>query len=171
MRKRYGPVEIAMIALVAVTAASAVLSVAGCGNESAVDQTSRRTTPGTTPSAKSTIAVFLLKGDAVNSVSRTVSKAGAAEALTELLKGPTAAEIEQGFATAIPDGTRLLSYKVEGGKATVDFSSELKNYGGGSARVQGIIDQITNTVTSNDLSVTSVETTVAGIPAEESLQP
>ena len=171
MRKRCGLAEVAMIALVVVTAVVAGLSVAGCGKESAVNQNSRRTAPGTAPSANSAIAVFLLKGDTAGPVNRTVSKVGAAEALTEMLKGPTDAETEQGFATAIPDGARLLSYKVEGGKATVDFSSELKNYGGGAARVQGIIDQITNTVTSNDQSVTSVEITIAGVPAEESLQP
>jgi spore germination protein GerM len=100
-----------------------------------------------------------------------VSNAGAREALTEMLKGPTEAEIQQGFATAIPDGTRLLSYKVEDRKATVDFSSELKDYGGGSARVKGIVDQITNTVTANDPTVSSVEITIAGVPSEESLQP
>ena len=171
MWKRLGPAEILVIAVVVATVVVAGLSVAGCGRKSAVSKTSQGTAPGTAPSANSTVAVFLSKGDTVFRVSRAVSKAGVAEALTEMLKGPTDAEKNQGLATAIPEGTRLLSYNVEGGEATADFSSELKNYGGGSARVQGIIDQITNTVTSNDPSVTAVEITVAGIPAEESLQP
>jgi len=171
MRKHCVLVQTAVITVVALTVASAGLLAVGCGNEPALDQTSPGTTPGSTPSAGNTVEVFLLKGEAAESVSRKVSKADAQEALTQMLKGPTDAETGKGFTTAIPDGTKLLSYKAEGGKATVDFSSELKDYGGGSARVKGIVDQITNTVTANDKSVTSVEITVAGVPAEESLQP
>jgi spore germination protein GerM len=171
VHSRRASAELALAALIAVTALSAVLAVAGCGGKSAVKETSRETAPATTPSTAATVTVFLLKGETVTAVSRKVSKAGAEVALTEMLKGPTGAEAQQGFATAIPNGTRLLSYRVEGGKATADFSGELKNYGGGSARVQGIVDQITRTVTSNDKGVTSVEIEIAGVPAEESLQP
>jgi hypothetical protein len=171
MGKHFSGVKAALITAVAVTVASAVLLIAGCGDKPVLDQTLPGTTPGSTPSVGSNVEVFLLKGEAVAGVSRKVLKADATEALAQMLKGPTDAEATQGYTTAIPDGTRLLSYRVEGGKATVDFSSELKNYGGGSARVKGITDQITNTVTANDKSVTSVEITVAGVPAEESLQP
>jgi spore germination protein GerM len=173
--KHWGMVGLAVAALVVATAFSAVLAIPGCGGKSVVQETSREkssaTSPATEPSTGAGVTIYLLKGETLTGVTRKVSEAGAEVALTEMLKGPSDAEVEQGFATAIPDGTRLLSYRVEGGKATVDFSDELKNYGGGSAGVQGIVGQITSTVTSNDKRVTSVEITIAGVPAEESLQP
>ena len=61
--------------------------------------------------------------------------------------------------------------KFEGGTAIADFSKEILGYGGGSARVQEIMAQIDNTVTSNDSSVKNVSVTVEGKPSEETLQP
>jgi hypothetical protein len=45
------------------------------------------------------------------------------------------------------------------------------NYGGGSARVQAIVSQVDNTVLNNDKTVSAVDITVDGVPAEEVLQP
>jgi spore germination protein GerM len=166
-RQRFELVVVIMIALIALAGVLA----AGCGKKPEVAQTTPGTSPGTMPSSNKTVSVFFLKGDVISQVSRAASQAGVTEALAELLNGPTDAEKQEGLATAIPAGTRLISFKVENGQATVDFSSELKNNGGGSASVQAIINQVTNTVTSNDPEVKSVEITVAGVPAEESLQP
>jgi len=47
----------------------------------------------------------------------------ASEALNALLAGPTLAEAENGYQTAISTGTRLLSVSIAGGVATVNFSS------------------------------------------------
>jgi spore germination protein GerM len=95
--------------------------------------------------------------------------AGSREALLELLKGPGQAE---GLSTEIPQGTTLRKCDVlEDGTAKVDFSREILNFGGGSARITAIIDQITKTVQANDPAVRTVAITVEGQPAEEVLQP
>jgi spore germination protein GerM len=67
-----------------------------------------------------------------------------------------------GFATALPTPAQVLAYPGRGagwgervtlrsltitdGVATADFSRELRAYGGGSARVQAIREQITRTL-------------------------
>jgi spore germination protein GerM len=157
--------------------AVAAIALAGCGGggSSTSGTTPLTTLPSgdrTTPGG-ATLKVFLVKGDTVTQVVRQVAGGGggARQALEEMLKGPAASEAAQGISTAIPAGTTLLSYKVESGTATADFSKEMLNYGGGSARVQAIIGQIDNTVTGNDPSVRTVTVTVEGKPAEESLQP
>jgi hypothetical protein len=82
-------------------------------------------------------------------------------ALEELLWGPRPGDLA-GFATAIPTPEEVLGYPgrepnwgprvklrsltIEDGVATADFSPELRAYGGGSARVQLIRDQITRTL-------------------------
>jgi germination protein M len=177
MRQRSSLLEVAVATMVLAVLIAAPVVVAGCGKKSPVAST-EATTPSTEPSspagtqpAQNTVAVFLLKDEKAFQVNRVAAGAGAAVALEELLKGPAGAEKQEGLTTAIPEGTRLISYRVENGKATADFSSELKNYGGGSARVQAIINQITSTVTSNDKAARSVQITIEGVPAEESLQP
>jgi germination protein M len=177
MKQRFSLLEVAVMMLVVAALIAAGVVAAGCGKKPPVASTATTTpatqssSPAGTPSAANTVAVFLLKDETVFQVNRVAAGTGAPEALAELLKGPVGAEKQEGLTTAIPQGTRLISYKVENGKATADFSSELKNYGGGSARVQAIINQITNTVTSNDKAARSVQITIEGVPAEESLQP
>jgi hypothetical protein len=84
-----------------------------------------------------------------------------AAALEALLWGPP--RTQMGFATALPTPEEVLSYPgreagwgarvtlrsltIEDGVATADFSRELRAYGGGSARVQAIREQITRTLT------------------------
>lgn len=72
--------------------------------------------------------------------------------------------------TAIPQGTRLESLKVSGGTATVVFSPELQNYGGGSCNVQAIRSQIEQTLKQFS-SVKNVVISVVGKTAAETLQP
>ncbi|PKQ28796.1 MAG: hypothetical protein CVT63_01080, partial [Candidatus Anoxymicrobium japonicum] len=93
------------------------------------------------------------------------------EALSEMLKGPTATEKKQGYSTAIPEGTKLRSYSVADDHATVGFSKEMLNYDGGSSRVQAIRSQIDNTIMNNNKTIKTVIITVDGKPADEVLQP
>jgi hypothetical protein len=84
-----------------------------------------------------------------------------AAALEELLWGPPATS-QVGFGTAIPTPEQVLSYPGRGadwgprvtlhgltikdGVATADFSKEMQAFGGGSARVKAIRDQVTQTL-------------------------
>ena len=148
--------------LVALLVAAAVIAGTGCGSKKFTTSTSQGTS----------VSVFLLKGDGVFvKVSRPASKTGAETALQELLKGPSASDKQQDLSTAIPDGVKLLSYSAANGAAKVDLSKELKNHGDGSATVQAIVNQINNTVMSNDSTVKSVAITVGGVPSDEALKP
>jgi hypothetical protein len=85
----------------------------------------------------------------------------AATALEELLWGPPPRNLA-GFTTALPTVEDVLAYSgrepdwdvrvtlrgltVENGVAMADLSQEMRAYGGGSARVQTIRDQITRTL-------------------------
>jgi spore germination protein GerM len=67
--------------------------------------------------------------------------------LRELLKGPTAAERQQGLASLIPEGAALRSVSVtETGVVRADFSEGLQEGIGGSMRVMGIRQQIEGTL-------------------------
>lgn len=150
-----------------------VALAAGCGEGEQESVTIPQTTTSngiTAPVAEESVQVYFLLGEIPTTVTREV-KGGALEALEELTKGPLPEEEKQGFATAIPEGTGLRSYTVEGEVATVDFSGELASYGGGSAMVQAITAQITETVRANDPRVTTVAITVDGVSADEALQP
>jgi len=143
----------------------------GCGKTGGPKTTPNelQTTPTSVPSEKVTVNVYFLRGEERVPVKRQVDMAGPREALLELLKGPSQAE---GLSTAIPEGTTLRKCDVlEDGTAKVDFSREILNFGGGSARITAIIDQITKTVQANDPAVRTVAITVEGQPAEEVLQP
>ena len=153
-----------------------ITALVGCGPGTGATGTvpintivkSKQSTPGA-----ATLNVFMLKGDTLTEVLRTAQGDAdlVQQALNDLLAGPTAAEKAMGLNTAIPAGTKLLSYSVSGGKATADFSKEMLNFGGGSARVQAILGQIDNTIKANDPTVKSVSVTVEGKPAEEAIQP
>ena len=69
-------------------------------------------------------------------------------ALTALLDGPNNAELgaRPAMFTAIPEGTRLLGLRIEGGIATVNLSREFES-GGGSASVLGRLAQVVFTLT------------------------
>ena len=64
-------------------------------------------------------------------------------ALQELEKGPG-----QGLSTLIPKGTKILGIRQDKKVAIVNFNNKLEQYGGGSARVQGMLAQIVYTATS-----------------------
>lgn len=88
--------------------------------------------------------------------------------LESLLEGPTAEELEQGYLSNIPEGTRLLSLKFENGIAKANFSSEL-NQVSGSCTVLGIRAQIEETLKQFQ-TVNAVEIAIEG-QTEGVLQP
>lgn len=104
-------------------------------------------------------------------VTRTVRGNNRVEwlALEALLEGPTPEEEAQGFLTSIPnpeevatfkqrvmesgqptpypgERVRLQDFRIENGTAYVDFSAEMKAYGGGSLRVMCIRQEVTKTL-------------------------
>jgi hypothetical protein len=166
MRKRW-------LVLPVIGLCAAIALAAGCGGTKVPNLTGPVSVPvQTTPAPTiSGVSIFLMKGDTVTQVTRPAPQGSVEEALNTLLGGPSEAEKAQGLTTAIPAGTKLQKYSAKGGKATVDFSKELLNYGGGSARVQAIVSQISNTVVANDKTITTVAITVDGKPADEVLQP
>jgi len=158
------------VALAAVCVAA--MLVGGCAKQPVPTSSGPQSTlPTGGPQKAAHIEVFLLQGETPASVARTAQTDGAQEALVSLMRGPTDAEKQQGLTTAIPAGTRLNSYAVSDGVAHVDFSAEMKNYGGGSTIVQEITEQVTRTVTANDDRAKSVAISVDGVPAEEAIQP
>jgi len=69
------------------------------------------------------------------------------QAIEQLLAGPTTGEAAAGLSTLIPRGTRALHLRVKNGVAIIDFNRKLEAYGGGSARIEGMIAQIVFTAT------------------------
>lgn len=74
------------------------------------------------------------------------TQAVAKSALEELLKGPALSEQTQGYCTNINPGVKIQSLVVQNGVAKVDFDATLEAQVGGSARVQAIRAQITETL-------------------------
>jgi hypothetical protein len=112
---------------------------------------STTTTEGSTttgePVEQTEVRAYFLRGEEVGPVARTATTEGVlAEALTALVAGPTTAEQDLGFSTAIPAGTELVGVEVVDGVATVDLSTEFGS-GGGSASMMGRVAQIVFTAT------------------------
>lgn len=142
----------------------AALAFGACG-----DDDEREATP--TPQLVE-VSLFFANQDATGQVevARQVAAPATVEAVISLLlEGPTQSERDDRGATqAIPDGVSLLSAEVSGGTATLDFSEEMLDYGGGSARVLAIEDSIRLTATAIE-GIDDVVILVAGQP--DALQP
>jgi hypothetical protein len=76
-------------------------------------------TASATPTA-SRLHVYFLQGEQLRAVTRPGTTA--ADAVRQLLAGPTPAEVRSDFRTYVPTGTRVRSVTVSGGVATVDLS-------------------------------------------------
>ena len=102
------------------------------------------------PAEYTFLVYFSYAGDRALGVERTAEHPGPAYevAITELLDGPTAAELETWpvLGTQIPDGTSLLSVTLLDGVAWVDLSREFES-GGGSWSVTARVAQIVYTLT------------------------
>jgi hypothetical protein len=124
------------------------------------------------------IDLYWTLGEELDSEQRSVVATDDPEAvaLRELLWGPPPGNLA-GFGTALPTPDEVLAYPgrgadwgvrvtllgltVEDGVATANFSPEMRAYGGGSARVQTIREQITRTLMQFD-GIDEVQIAVAG---------
>lgn len=99
--------------------------------------------------AAPTIKIYFLKGESLAPVERPLQNTTEplAAATRELMNGPTAEEKQSGLFSEIPPKARIQKIVREDGTVLVSFNSELEKYGGGSARVQGLIAQIVFTFT------------------------
>ncbi|HZS15717.1 MAG TPA: Gmad2 immunoglobulin-like domain-containing protein [Candidatus Dormibacteraeota bacterium] len=92
-------------------------------------------TPAPTPVATTTTSVYFLRDGRVMPVHRIVSPASPAwDSLVALLAGPTSAEAQQGFTSAVATAQRVLSVSIANGVATVDFAARAPT-GAGLAEV------------------------------------
>jgi hypothetical protein len=109
------------------------------------------------------VDLYWLLGENLQAAQSRIPQVGDATASTlrELLWGPSPNDLA-GFTTAIPTPEEVLTYPgqgadwgvrvrlldltIENGVATANFSKEMRAYGGGSARVQSIREQITRTL-------------------------
>jgi germination protein M len=127
------------------TAASlAVLAaLAGCGESERESQSSQAAAPRTQQAV-----VYLLRGQKVAPLARRVpaTRGVAAAAMRALLRGPTSAEREAGYSSAIPPGTRLAGVNVRDGLATVDLGRRFES-GGGSQSMTARVAQVVHTLT------------------------
>jgi len=131
------------------------------------------------PSEKFKVQVFFnnnqldpeISCDKVFPVEREIYKtlAVADTALTELLKGATQTEKNQGYSSSIPGGVAIQDLSIANGVAKVDFNDTLQYQVGGSCRVSAIRAQITQTL----LQFPSVHKVVISINGntEDILQP
>jgi hypothetical protein len=120
------------------------LSIAftACGDD---DEAGPATTAA--PAELTEVRAYFLRDEQVGPVARPAeADATAAGALESLLAGPSTAEQEIGFGTAIPAGTTLLDVEIQDGIATVDLSEEFAS-GGGSASMMGRVAQVVFTLT------------------------
>lgn len=69
------------------------------------------------------------------------------QAIEELLAGPTQQEQRDGVSTMLPAGVKLIQVKTDKTVAIIDLGKQLEDYGGGSAKVEGIVAQIVYTAT------------------------
>ncbi len=121
-----------------------LLLLAACGDDDDAEATA-------TPAEPVQVVLFFANADATGHVEVTREIGGPAtieEAINLLLDGPTDSErTDLGATRSIPEGTRLLGAEFSGGVVTLDFSEEMLDYGGGSARVLSIVESIRLTAT------------------------
>ena len=90
-------------------------------------------TPTTAVASTTQVAVWLVRGETLESVDRTVPRVPGigAEAVKALLAGPTAAETRSGFTSAVPKDTRFIGLVIDGnGIAKVDLTRDFESGGG-----------------------------------------
>ena len=155
------------------------LTGAGCSDDDEPSAGARRTpspapsasapAPSSTPSAAAVqqpVRLWLTHEEYVGLTVRNalvVPPQFGTAAVNELLKGPSQTETASGFATAIPNGSRLLGLTVANGVATADLSQEFES-GGGSLSARLRLAQLVYTLTEFP-TVTGVALEIEGTPA------
>lgn len=141
-----------VVVLLAVT-----LTATGCGGESgdtggpgAPTSGATSSPPTTSPSAptsRTAVSVYLMHGEKLQPVRRLAEGTDVgADAVRELLEGPTSSERSGGLTSAVPAGTTLRSLSVANGLATVDLSGSYDD-GGGSLSMTARVAQVVFTLT------------------------
>lgn len=99
------------------------------------------------------VKIFLIRIDdrtekfSLSPVARRVKgEVSVQQAMTELIKGPTAAEKRRGLLTAVPPGLRVRSVTVKNRIAEIDFNEAIEQNAAGSILI-GRLDQIVFTAT------------------------
>ncbi len=134
-----------VVAVVAFLAGPLALVASGCG---ASDARSAGAATNAPPSAVETTLYFLTADrSAPVGVRRSLKRTSpfAVEALRALLAGRTQAEKKRGLATAIPDGTELVSFRIVGNTTAIVNLSGLPLDGSPVDRVR-VITQITRSL-------------------------
>ena len=93
------------------------------------DEVTQATTPTTPPGPTArNVTLFFVDGDRLSQVTRPVEQVPSVQvALTQLLAGVTAADMDDGLLSSIPSDTTLLSnVAIEGDLATVNLSDQFK---------------------------------------------
>ena len=157
-----------------------VVALAGCGDggDDARSTTTTGPTEATTTTAEpaddtttttedapdqSEVRAYFLRDEKVGPVAREATdEAVGAVAVQAVLDGPTPAEQDLGFSSAVPAGPTLLGIVIEGGIATVDLSEEFTS-GGGSVSMMGRVAQVVFTLTQFP-TVDAVSFSVGGTP-------
>ncbi len=128
-------------------------------------QTPTTTTP-TQPESGALVDVFFLNasGTAAAVQREVVVPAALRSVLDALLKGPTQGETLNGYTTAIPTGTRLLSVSADGPVVTVNLSAPFAQLSG-TAQIQAV-EQVVFTVVAETTPATGVLFEVLGRPID-----
>ncbi|MFA4967239.1 MAG: GerMN domain-containing protein [Candidatus Margulisiibacteriota bacterium] len=93
--------------------------------------------------------IYFLKGEKLVAVKRALPQDAdpLQVAALELMSGPNEPEAKEGIFSEIPKKAKITKVEKQGETANVIFNDEIENYGGGSARVQGLVAQIVYTFT------------------------
>ena len=94
--------------------------------------------------SRSRVPVYFLQGEQLLRVARPGTTP--ADALHQLVSGPTRAEVKRGLRTYVPLGTRVHSVKVAGGVATVDLDQRFTS-GRDSPSLLARLSQLVGTLT------------------------
>ncbi|QIC08006.1 spore gernimation protein [Brevibacillus sp. 7WMA2] len=130
------------------------------------EQTGEETQGAVTQTTKRTVYLQDTNGFVVP-VSLILPKAEgpAKQVLSYMVKGgPVETLKPQGFEALLPEGTKILGMSIKEGKATIEFSSEFKNYK--AVDEQKILDAITRSMTEFD-TVKDIAIWVNGQPLSE----
>jgi hypothetical protein len=109
------------------------------------------------------LSVYFLRGEQLAHVSRP--GVTAADAVRQLLSGPTKAERKLGYRTYVPAGTRLLSVEVANGLATVNLNAAFTSgaTGGKLARLSQLVRTLTGLRGATQVQLLIAGKTVDGV--------
>ncbi len=132
---------------VVLAVATAACSSSGGGPVDAGTSPTRPPTTTTTGGGTTDVQLFFTRGEKVVGVTRAVPKVTriGAETVKALVGGPTTAERDEGYATAIPPETRFRDLAISDGVARVDLSGDFES-GGGSLSLSLRLAQVVCTV-------------------------